>query len=310
MHSDLHCTALRDATWKCVLGTNRSRGQQSFGFGVEQDEDSSSLGVLHEPRISRLEGPKPLLSNSDRMLQPSADLRMQDVRLPADSNLKRKLACVTLRRVPFAGHWCSLSAVHAPILSAAWTADPRLTTRASPDELISAGQSGHKRRIILSHCSSFWQNRRGREYSTDPSWLAKPRSPNKGIASLPLVTKHRYDNLSNWVRLFRYRKLVACTIAMSAGPPESLKTPLQRDRIILGLSLSIYCRRTPRNCEQPFRTTRRLELLANCTQNGLVGRSRHYGARLFPSPSEFPRTTVSHFRDSRVIAAISLTCHI
>jgi len=144
-------TAVRDATWKCVLGTNHLRGQQRFGFGIEQNEDPSSLGVLHEPRISRLERPKPLFSNSDRMLKPSADLRMQDVRFPANSNLKSKLAWVTLRRVPYARHWCSLSAVHAPILSAAWTADPRLTTRASPDELISAGQSGHKRRIMLSH---------------------------------------------------------------------------------------------------------------------------------------------------------------
>src|SRR3954452_25214620 len=112
--------------------THCSRRQQSLGFGVEQDEDPSSLGVLHDPRISRLEGPKPLLSNSDRMLQPSAELRMQDVRLPAKSTLKRQLALVPPRRVPFARHWCSLAAVHAPILSAAWTADPRLTTRASP----------------------------------------------------------------------------------------------------------------------------------------------------------------------------------
>lgn len=110
MHSDLYCTAVRDATWKYVLGTNRSRGQQSFGFRVEQNEDSSSPGVLHEPRIPRLEGPKPLLSNSDRMLQPSADLRMQDVRLSANSNLKRKLAGVTLRKIPFRRHCCSLSA--------------------------------------------------------------------------------------------------------------------------------------------------------------------------------------------------------
>src|SRR5438270_12694172 len=71
MHSDLHCTALRDATWKWVLGTNRSRGQQSFGFGVQQDEDSSSPGVLHEPRISRLErrnhfSPIPIACSSPR----------------------------------------------------------------------------------------------------------------------------------------------------------------------------------------------------------------------------------------------------
>jgi hypothetical protein len=45
------------------------------------------------------------------------------------------------------------------------------------------------------------------------------------------------------VRLFRYRKLVACTFATSAGPPENLKRPFQRTAYFSDFLLSIYCRR-------------------------------------------------------------------
>src|SRR4051794_29685707 len=72
-----------------------------FRFRVEENENLSSLRVLYEPGIFRLERPKPLFSDSDCMLQPSADLRMQNIRFPANPNLKRKLARINRPRVPW-----------------------------------------------------------------------------------------------------------------------------------------------------------------------------------------------------------------
>jgi len=84
----------------------------------------------------------------------------------------------------------------------------------------------------------------------------------------------RSVQLSNWVRLFRYRKLVACTIATSAGSPENLKRPFQRDRMILELPfVDLLPTCTPRNCEQRFGTIADSNCWQKCTQNGLVGKS-------------------------------------
>ena len=137
----------------------------TFRFGIEQDEDSILDGVLNQPRVPGLKGPEPLLSNANRILQALACLSMQGIRFAANTNFE----CKASRVVHSFWNCASTCTLHAPILSVDRMAEPRLTRSASPVRLIPAGQSGQRRRIIFNHCSSFWQKRRGREYSTEPS---------------------------------------------------------------------------------------------------------------------------------------------
>src|SRR5206468_5973760 len=116
-----------------------------------------------KPRISGLKGLEPLFADTDRILKSTADFLMQEIASSANLDLENKVLAEGIRlirnlltigeRVPPLCVDCWLASVHAPILSAVLTADPRLTRSASPIRLICAGQSGHKRRIVLSHCS-------------------------------------------------------------------------------------------------------------------------------------------------------------
>ena len=63
-----------------------------------------------------------------------------------------------------------------------------------PSELTLAGHSGHIARITPNHCSIMLLNRRGLEYSTEPSWATSPNGPKIGMDSGPLALKHRYES--------------------------------------------------------------------------------------------------------------------
>ena len=63
--------------------------------------------------------------------------------------------------------------------------------RYRPSELIFAGHSGQRRRIVPIHRSSFSRNRRGRAYSTDPICRPNPKLPKIGMDSLRLQVKQR-----------------------------------------------------------------------------------------------------------------------
>jgi hypothetical protein len=72
----------------------KSTRLKAFAFGIKEDEDSLSLGILYKPGISRLKGPEPFFSDSHCVLQAAAALVVQVIGLTADPNLQRKSARV------------------------------------------------------------------------------------------------------------------------------------------------------------------------------------------------------------------------